>query len=84
MAPNRRQAITWTNVDPDLCRHMASPGLNELTQGPKASAAIVLTWTLVQYGDAILPLPGSMGNPIVEITIDLTTVLSPQWNFPYQ
>ena len=26
-----QQAITWTNVDPDLCRHMASLGLNELT-----------------------------------------------------
>ena len=26
----RHQAITWANVDPDLCRHMASLGLNEL------------------------------------------------------
>ena len=25
------QAITWANVDPDLCRHMASLGHNELT-----------------------------------------------------
>ena len=24
------QAITWANVDPDLCRKMASLGLNEL------------------------------------------------------
>ena len=26
----RQQAITWTNVVQDLCRHMASLGLNEL------------------------------------------------------
>ena len=26
----RQQAITWTNVDPDICRHMASLGRNEL------------------------------------------------------
>ena len=26
----RHQAITWTNVDPDLCRQMASLGLNKL------------------------------------------------------
>ena len=24
------QANTWANVDPDLCRHMVSPGHNEL------------------------------------------------------
>ena len=27
----RQQAITSANVDPDLCHHMASLGLNELT-----------------------------------------------------
>ena len=26
----RQQAITWANVDPDLCRHMMSLGHNEL------------------------------------------------------
>ena len=26
-----QQAITWANVDPDLCRHMASLGHNELS-----------------------------------------------------
>ena len=26
----QQQAITWTNVFQDLCRHMASLGLNEL------------------------------------------------------
>ena len=30
LATNRRQAITWANVDPDLCRHSASLGHNEL------------------------------------------------------
>ena len=28
----RQQAITWANVDPDLCHHMASLGNNELKQ----------------------------------------------------
>ena len=27
----RQQAITWANVDPDLCRHMALLGNNEST-----------------------------------------------------
>ena len=27
----RQQAITWANVDPDVCRHLASLGHNELT-----------------------------------------------------
>ena len=26
----RQQAITWANVDPNLCHHMAWLGLNEL------------------------------------------------------
>ena len=28
----RQQAITWTNVDPVKCRHMASPGHNALSR----------------------------------------------------
>ena len=27
----RQQAINWTNIDHDLCHHMASQGFNELT-----------------------------------------------------
>ena len=27
-----QQAITWANVDPDLCHQMASLGLNELNK----------------------------------------------------
>ena len=29
----RQQAITWADVDTDLCRHMASQGHNELKPG---------------------------------------------------
>ena len=28
---NKAEAITWANVDPDLCRHIASLGHNELS-----------------------------------------------------
>ena len=30
LGPLRQHAITWANVDPDLCRHLASLGHNEL------------------------------------------------------
>ena len=30
MNATRQQAISWANVDPDLCRQIASLGLNEL------------------------------------------------------
>ena len=33
----RQHAITWANIDLDLCRHMASLGLNELTHLPMAT-----------------------------------------------
>ena len=33
LAEVRQQAITWANVDPDLCRQMASLGLHELPEG---------------------------------------------------
>ena len=32
----RQQAITWAHVDPDLCRQMASLGLNELNATAKS------------------------------------------------
>ena len=28
----RQQAITWANIDPDLCHHMAPLGPNDLNQ----------------------------------------------------
>ena len=31
----RQQAITWANVDPDLCPHMASLGHNDLKSSPQ-------------------------------------------------
>ena len=31
----RQQAITWANVDPDLCHQMASLGLNQLNLNSK-------------------------------------------------
>ena len=30
-AATRQQAITWTNIDQDSCRHMASQGHNEFS-----------------------------------------------------
>ena len=35
-----QQVITWANVDPDLCRHMASLGHNELTDMTPMSSVI--------------------------------------------
>ena len=32
-----QQAVTWTNIDPDICHHMAPLGYNGLTQ-------IILIW----------------------------------------
>ena len=31
----KQQAITWANVDPDLCCHMVSLGHSKLIHGPK-------------------------------------------------
>ena len=35
---NKQQTATWANVDPDLCRQMASLSLNELRKGREALA----------------------------------------------
>ena len=42
----RQQAFTWANVDPDLCRQMASLGLNELTHWPMENASVILNWVI--------------------------------------
>ena len=42
---SRQQAITWANVDPDLCRQMASLGLNELTNPDRDKMAQILQKT---------------------------------------
>ena len=39
----RQQAITWANVDPDLCRQMASLCLNELIQQRQNNATQLYT-----------------------------------------
>ena len=38
------QAITWANVDPDLCRQMASLGLNEFTKQPGMWYMYTIFW----------------------------------------
>ena len=43
-----QQAITWTSVDPDLYRHMASLGHNELITNHRM--AIVSGITAFPYG----------------------------------
>ena len=50
----RQQAITWASVDADLCRQMASLGLNELTgrvMSAELDTFIVYTflWTPMMY-----------------------------------
>ena len=40
-----QQAITWANVDPVLCHHMAPLGHNELTQWSQDKTADILWMT---------------------------------------
>ena len=40
----RQQAITWTSVDQDLRRHMASLNRNEL------KSLLMMSWLLTKYG----------------------------------
>ena len=47
----RQQAITWTNVVQDLCRHMALLGLNELTHLSLDTMAAISQTT---FSDAFL------------------------------
>ena len=44
----RKQAITWANVDPDLRRHMASLGHNELKRAPDGLGKLL--WSLLWRG----------------------------------
>ena len=46
-----RQAITWANVEPDPCRHMASLGHNELTHLP-----LVLSICISELGQALVQI----------------------------
>ena len=61
MAWFRQQAITWTNVDPDLSRQMASLGLNELKRIVIFHHLSTLNMLFAlrvstRYKDAILPV----------------------------
>ena len=57
----RQQAITWTNVDPNLCRHMASLGHNEFNS----------VWlTSVSPSSAVLSA-GSPANPAAQLSGDV-------------
>ena len=40
-ATNAILAITWANVHPDLCCHMASLGHNELTHWPLVDVVVI-------------------------------------------
>ena len=53
----RQQAITWANVYPDLCRQMASLGLNELRAKSSALFAILfayLYWVSIVAADDLV------------------------------
>ena len=62
---HRQQAITWTNVDPDLCSRMTSPGRNQLNpHGPNHNKSLNLStilWILCiekhAINDSLRPRP---------------------------
>ena len=43
----RQQAITWANVDPNLCHHMASLGNNELNDDEHKNGGVFYTPTIL-------------------------------------
>ena len=45
LAPNKRQTISWINVDQDPCRQMISLGLNELTHWGRYKMATIFQTT---------------------------------------
>ena len=53
----RQQAITWANVDRDLCRQMASLDLNELNlEFYKRVATVIMTFAIVSsFHSTIVP-----------------------------
>ena len=51
----QQQAITWANVDPDLCRHMVSLGHNELTRWGWVTHICVSKLTIIGSGNGLLP-----------------------------
>ena len=55
MACCHQQAITWTNVDPDICHHMASLCHNELNSETAPKVYLFLCWMSIKK-TAICPV----------------------------
>ena len=84
------QAITWTNVDPDLCRHMVLLGHNELKaawglQSPRPSQSFV-SREVMNVSFALIHTCANIMETIVP-TVDITLlkmkllcVLKIDWN----
>ena len=51
----RQQAITWTNVDQDMCRHLASLGLNELNKPVLANVCTNTALAPIELSRSIMP-----------------------------
>ena len=45
----RQQAITWANVDPDLCHHMVSLGHNEFLSWILLFSIWIPVWQILSY-----------------------------------
>ena len=61
----RQQAITWNNVDPDLCHHMTLLGLNEL-MGVEIQA---ISWKAPTY---LISIWLHIDSPLVSVAIFLS------------
>ena len=55
----RQQAITWANVDPDLCRYMVSLGQNEFE------------YIIVCIDVSLYPCPMKLGGGYTEFTLSI-------------
>ena len=51
-----QRAITWVNVDPEVCRHMASPVYNELTIRIHAKRTRCLKFKILKWTTATIPI----------------------------
>ena len=70
----RQQAITWANVDPGLCRQMASLGLNELNHlyWTRSLSHRGLYWLIVvEWQDAFWHMPHRIWSLLIEAEWDI-------------
>ena len=83
----RQPAITWANVDPDLCRQMASLGLNELKHFLWNCPQVNATephWLYINIvsGDGLVP-SGNKPLPVPVLTYLISIAIwcryRPQW-----